>query len=43
MDSKSKYGYALKMFCQEFGVPKMLTFDGSKEHACKGTTFMKEV
>ena len=39
----SKAGYALKRFCQEFGVPEKLTFDGSKEQMCKGTTFMKEV
>ena len=31
MDSKSKVGDALKLFCQEFGVPQHLTFDGSKE------------
>ena len=33
----------LKRLCQEFGVPEKLTFDSSKEQACKGTTFMKEV
>ena len=43
MYSKGKYGDALKLFCQEFGAPENLTFDGSQEHACKGTTFMKEV
>ena len=32
MDSKSKAGDALKVFCQEFGVPEKLTFDGSKNH-----------
>ena len=30
MDSKRKAGDALRMFCQEFGVPERLTFDGSK-------------
>ena len=43
MDSKSKAGDALKVFCQEFGVPEKLTFDGSKEQSSKETTFMKEV
>ena len=38
-----KAGDDLKLFCQEFGVPEKLKFDGLKEHACKGTTFMKEV
>ena len=27
---KSKAGDALKLLCQEFGVPEKLTFDGSK-------------
>ena len=31
MDKKSKAGKSLKLFCQEFGVPKYLIFDGSKE------------
>ena len=43
MDSKSKAGDALKVFCREFGVPYNLTFDGSKEQTGKNTTFMKEV
>ena len=30
MDSKSKAGDTLKRFCQEFGVPEKITFDGSK-------------
>ena len=30
VDSKKKLGYALRLFCQEFGVPENLTFDGSK-------------
>ena len=41
MDSKRKSGDDLKRFFQEFGVPYNLTFDGSKEHACKETKFMK--
>ena len=43
MDSKKKAGDALKVFCQEFGVPERLTFDGSKEQNCKGTQFMSQV
>ena len=43
MDSKSKAGDALKTFCQEFGIPHKLTFDGSKEQVKKGVTFMKTV
>ena len=43
MDSKSKCGDALKLFCQEFGVPERLTFDGSKEQSMKGTQFMKQI
>ena len=35
MDSKRKAGDALKLFCQEFGVPEKLTFDGSKEQRSK--------
>ena len=31
MDSKGKAGEALRIFCQEFGVPDKLTFDGSQE------------
>ena len=40
MDSKSKAGDALKLFCQEFSVPQRLTFDGSKEQSSKGSKFM---
>jgi hypothetical protein len=36
MDSKSKACDALRLFCQEFGVPEKLTFDGSKEQTMKG-------
>ena len=43
MDLKVKAGDALKLFCQEFGVPEKLTFDGSKEQGEKETAFMKEV
>ena len=30
LDSKSKDGDSLIVFCQEYGVPEKLTFDGSK-------------
>ena len=43
MDSKKKAGDALRLFCQEFGVPERLTFDGSKEQSMKGTEFMKQI
>ena len=43
MKTKSQAGDALKLFCQEFGVPKKLTFDGSKEQCSAGTTFMKQI
>ena len=43
MDSKGKAGDALRLFCQEFGVPEKLTMDGSKEQTGKHTEFMKQV
>ena len=43
MDSKSKSGNALRLFCQEFGVPEKLVFNGSKEQCGKNTEFMKQV
>ena len=43
IDSKSKAGDTLEVFCREFGVPYNLTFDGSKEQTGKNTTFMKEI
>ena len=43
MDSKTKAGDALRLFCQEFGVPERLTFDGSKEQSKSGTQFMKQI
>ena len=42
-DSKLEAGNDLKLLYQEFGVPKNLTFDGSKEESCIGTTFMKDI
>ena len=43
MDKKSDAGRALRLFCEEFGVPEKLTFDGSKEQCGKGTEFMKQI
>ena len=43
MGSKRKAEYALKLFCQDFGVLDKLTFDFSNEQEFKGTKFMKEV
>ena len=43
MDSKGKAGEALRIFCQEFGVPYKLTFDGSQEHNGKRTEFMHQI
>ena len=43
MAEKSSAGDALKIFCQEFGVPERLISDGSKEQTKKGTQFMKTV
>ena len=31
MDRKGKSGEALRVFCQEFGVPERLTMDSAKE------------
>ena len=36
MDSNSKVGNTLKLFCREFGVPEKLTLHGSNEQGCKG-------
>ena len=43
MDSKKQAGEALRLFCQEFGVPEHLTFDGSKEQTGRKTPFMKQI
>ena len=37
VDSKKKAVDAIRLFCQEFGVPERLTFDGSKEQSNPGT------
>ena len=43
MDSKGKAGEAMRIFCQEFGVPDKLTFDGSQEQNGKLTEFMHQI
>ena len=43
MDSKGKAGEALRIFCQEFGVPDKLNFDGSQEQNGKRTEFMHQI
>jgi Reverse transcriptase (RNA-dependent DNA polymerase) len=43
MDTKAKAGAALREFISEFGVPELLTFDGSREQMGKNTEFMKTV
>ena len=43
MDRKKKAGDALRLFCQELGVPEKLIFDGSKEQTKKGTEFMNQI
>ena len=43
MDSKSKAGDALRVFCREFGVPETLRFDGSKEQTGRNTEFVKQI
>ena len=43
MDTERKAGYALRTFCQEFGFPDKLTFDGSKEQGQRKTGFMKKI
>ena len=43
MDSKSKAGDALRVFCQEFGVPDRITMDGGSEQVGKHTEFMHQI
>ena len=43
MDSKSKAGDALRLFCQKFEVLKKLTFDGSKEQGKPDNEFMRQI
>ena len=43
MDTKKKVGEALRVFCQEFGVPERLTMDGVPDQVDRNSAFMKEV
>ena len=43
MDSKSKAGDALRVFCKEFGVPERLVHDGAKELTGKRTEFQSQI
>ena len=43
MDTKKKVGEALRVFCQEFGVPERLTMDGAPDQVGQNSSFMKEV
>ena len=39
MDTKSKAGDALRVFCNEFGIPEKLVHDGAKEMTGNKTEF----
>ena len=43
MNSKSKAGGDLKIFCRDFGIPEKLIFGGSKEQCMKNTEFQKKI
>ena len=43
IDTKKKFGDALRVFCQEFGVPERLTIDGAPDQVGQNSEFMKEV
>jgi hypothetical protein len=43
MDSKSKAGDALRVFCSEYGVPERLVYDGAKEQTGKKTEFVFQI
>jgi hypothetical protein len=43
MESKAHTGKALREFINEFGVPELLTLDGSKEQTGPKTEFMQLV
>ena len=42
-DTKKKFGEALCVFCQEFGVSELLTMDGAPYQVGQNSAFMKEV
>ena len=43
MDTNKKVGEALRVFCQEFGVPERLMMDGAPYQVGKNSAFMKEL
>lgn len=43
MDSKSKAGDSLRVFCREFGVPEILRHDGAPEMVGKKSEFQRHV
>ena len=43
MDIKGKAGEALRVFCQEFGVPERLTMDSAKEQIGSNSEFMHQI
>ena len=43
MDTKAKAGEALRVFCNEFGIPDRLIMDGGSEQTGKRTEFMNQV
>ena len=43
MDTRNKVGEALRVFCQEFGVPERLKMDGAPDQVGRNSAFMKEV
>ena len=43
MDRKGKSGEALRVFCQEFGVPERLTMGGAKEQIGSNSEFMHQI
>ena len=43
MDRKGKAGEALRVFCQEFGVPERLTMDDVKEQIGSNSEFMHQI
>ena len=43
MYRKGKAGEAIRVFCQEFGVPEQLTIDGAKEQIGSNSEFIDQI
>ena len=43
MDTKKKVGEALRVFCQSFVFPELLTMDGAPDQLGQNSAFIKEV